>query len=84
MVQINLHRARLGAGAAQRRREGQMFPVLQAAQVRRDDRADGAGVGGAVGVAANVAENRADVQARAAADAMERVALLGVGEERVR
>ena len=35
----------------------------------------------AVGVAADVAENRADVQARAAADAMQRVALLGVGEQ---
>src|ERR1039458_182605 len=58
-----------------------MFPLLQAAQMRRDDRADGAAVSRAVSLAADVAENRADVQARAAADAMECVALLGVGEE---
>ena len=58
-----------------------MFPILQAAQMRRDDRANRAAVSRAVSVAANVLENRADVQARAAADAVKRVALLGVGEE---
>ena len=81
MVQINFHRARLGAGAAKRTGVGKMFPILQAAQMRRDDRADRAAVSRAVGVAADVAENRADVQARAAADAVQRVALLGVGEQ---
>ena len=54
-----------------------MLPLLQPAQVRRDHRADRPAVGGAVGVAADIAENRADVQARAAADAVQGVALLG-------
>ena len=81
MMQINFHRARLGAGTAERTRVGKMFPILQAAQMRRDDRADGAAVGCAVSVAADVAENRTDVQARAASNAMERVALFGVGEQ---
>ena len=58
-----------------------MFPVLQSAQVRRDDRADRALVSCAVGVAADVLENRADIEARAATDAVERVALFGVGEQ---
>src|SRR5271156_254356 len=58
-----------------------MLPILQAAQMGRDDRADRALVGRAVGMAADVFENRADVEARAAADAVERVALLGVGQQ---
>ena len=58
-----------------------MFPILQAAQMRRDDRTDRAAVSRAVSVAADVPKNRADVQAGAAADAMERVALLGIGQE---
>ena len=58
-----------------------MFPILQPAQVRRDDRADRAVISRAVGVAADVSENRADVQASAAADAVERVALLGVRQQ---
>ncbi len=59
-----------------------MLPILQPAQVGRDDPADGPRVGRAVGVAAHVAIDRADVQARAAADAVERVALFGVGQQR--
>jgi len=59
-------------------------PILQAAQVRRDDRTDRAAVDRAVSVATDVFENRADVQARAAADTMEHVALLDVGESSVR
>src|SRR5665213_2988123 len=58
-----------------------MFPILQAAQMWRDDRTDRPAVSRAVSVAADIAKNRADIQARAAADAMERVALLGVGEQ---
>ena len=58
-----------------------MFPILQSAQVGRDDRTDRSAVSGAVGVPADVAENRADIQARAAADAVERVALLGVRQQ---
>src|SRR5450432_1581764 len=81
MMQINFHRTSFGARAAERTRVGKMFPILQATQMRRDDRANRAAVNRAVSVAADVAENRADVQTRAAADAGERVALLGVGEE---
>ena len=66
MVQINFHRTRLGACAAERRCVGKMFPILQAAQVRRDDRTDRAAVSRAVSMATDVAEYRADVQARTA------------------
>ena len=80
-MEIDFHRARARAGAAERRRVREVLPILQAAQVRRDDGADRPLIRRAVGVAADVLENRADVQTRAAADAMERVALLGIGEE---
>ena len=58
-----------------------MFPILQTAQVRRDHAADRAAVGRAVGVAADVLEDGADVEARAAADAVEGVALFRISEQ---
>src|SRR5436190_13731827 len=58
-----------------------MFPILQAAQMRCDHGTDWTGIGRAIRVPPNVAENRANVEAGAAADAMKRVALLGVGEQ---
>ena len=58
-----------------------MAPILQAAQVGCDDRPNRAGIGRAVSVAADIAKNRAHIQARAATDAMERVALLGVSQQ---
>src|SRR6266540_2517668 len=81
MREIDFHGARLAARAAERTRKRKMFPILQATQMRRDDRADGAGISRAVGVAAHVAENWADIQARAATDAMQRIALLGVRQQ---
>src|SRR5256885_16752119 len=58
-----------------------MLPVLQPAQMGCDHRADRSGVGGAVSVAADVAKDGTDVQAGAATDAMEGVALLGIREQ---
>src|SRR5207237_6102545 len=58
-----------------------MFPIVQTAQVGRDDGADGTGVSRAIGVAADIAVDGTDVEAGAAADAVKRVALFGVGEE---
>src|SRR5439155_13410804 len=81
MMQIDLHRAGLAAGAAEGRGVGEMFPIPQTAQVRRDDRADGTGVSRAVTVAAHVAVDGTDVQTSAAADAMKGVALLGVRQQ---
>src|SRR4051794_19850603 len=81
MVKINFHRTRLGASAAKRTGKGKMLPILETAQVWRDDRADGSGVRRAVGVAADIAENRANVQASAAANAVEGITLLGVREQ---
>src|SRR5579859_4188904 len=81
MVEIDFDRAGFGAGAAEGGGVGKMFPILQTAQMRSDDGADGTTVGGAVGVAADVTENGADIQAGTAADAMECIALLRIGEE---
>ena len=78
-MQINLYRANVGATAAEAAGVGEMGEFF-AAQVRRDDAADRALVGRAVTVTADGFVNRAGVQARAATDAVERVALLGVGE----
>src|SRR5438046_7551629 len=58
-----------------------MLPVLQAAQMRCDHGTDGAGIGGAVSMAAYVPVNGTDVQASAAANTMERVALFRIGEK---
>ncbi len=57
-----------------------MLEILQAAQVGRDDRADRALISCAVGMAADVLKDRADIEARTAADAVERIALLTIGE----
>jgi len=61
MMQINLNRASLGTCAAQRGCIGEMFPIHQAAQVRRDNRTDGSLIGGPVGVATDVPKDRAGV-----------------------
>ena len=81
MVQIDFDRANFGASAAERRSRGQMFPLLESTQVGRDNGADGSLVSRAVTVTADVFENGADIQTRAAANAMEGVTLLGIGEE---
>ena len=61
---------------------GRSFASLRPLQQRGYDGADRARVGRAVGVAAGLPVDRADVQARAAADAVER--LLELGAEQLR
>ena len=70
---VDLDRADLVAGAAEARRIRQRLRVLDPAQLRREDRADRAGIDGAVRVAAGARVDRADVEARAAADAVQRL-----------
>src|SRR2546421_3499410 len=77
---VYLHGADLAARAAQARRVRQLRGLLQARQLRRDDRADGAGVDRAVGVAADLLIDGARVQACAAAYARERLARDRVAE----
>src|SRR5271155_3276829 len=80
-MQIDFHRARVGAGSAERRRVGKMVELVNSAQMRSKDAADRPRIRGAVGVTAHGAENRADVEASAAADAMQHIALLDVREQ---
>jgi len=70
---VDLHRTDLVAGAAEGRREGQRRGVLDADQLRYEDRADRSGVDRSVRVAAGAGVDRANVQASAAADAVERL-----------
>ncbi len=58
-----------------------MVPLLESAQMGRNHRADGSLIGRAIGQAADILENRADVEAGAAADAVQGIALLGVGQD---
>ena len=69
---VDLDRADLVTGAAQRGRPGQRRRLVQPAQQRRQDRADRAGIDGLVGLAADALVDRADVQAGRAADAVQR------------
>src|SRR5260221_14779267 len=81
VVQVNLNRTGLGASAAQRTGERQMFPLLQPAQMRGQHRSDRPRVSGSIGMPAYVFKNRTNVQAGAAADAMQRIALLTIREQ---
>jgi len=58
-----------------------MVKLVNAAQMRSENAADWAGIGGAIGVAAHSAKHRADVEAGAAADAMQHVALFDIREQ---
>src|ERR1700751_399991 len=58
-----------------------MVELINAAQMRSENAADWTGVRGAVGVAAHSAKHRADVEAGAAADAMQHVALFDIREQ---
>src|SRR5580693_5906028 len=58
-----------------------MVKLVNAAQMRSENAADWAGIGGAIAVPANGAKHRAHVEAGAAADAMQHVALLNVCEQ---
>ena len=77
---VDLDRADLVAGAAQRRRPWQRRRVLEPAQLRRQDRADRARIDRLVRVPADARVHRAHVQARRAADAVQRLAADLVGE----
>ena len=77
---VDLDRADLVAGAAQRGRPRQRRRGAQPLQLRREDRADRAGVGRLVRVPAGALVDRAHVQARRAADAVQRLAADRVGE----
>ena len=71
--QGNAHRADALAAAAEGRGVGQVGCLLDADQLRRQDRADRAGVDPAIGMAADRAVDRAMVHAGAAADAAQHV-----------
>src|SRR5258707_953271 len=58
-----------------------MLPILQPAQVRCNHGTDGTGISRAISMSANVAENRANIQASTTANAVQRIALLGIGQE---
>ena len=58
-----------------------MVPLLEATQVRSNHRADGTLVGCAISQAADIFKDRANIEAGPAADAMQGIALLGVGQE---
>src|SRR5690606_6685876 len=81
MMQVDLHRARLRARPTQRGGSAEMLPVLQPAQMRRDDAADRSAIRGAVRVTAHVAEDGAHIQARPATDAVQGIALFRIGEQ---
>ena len=78
---IDLHRADLGARAAQAGSEGQAGLVRDPHELRRDDGADGSRVDPRKTVAADLAVDRAGVQTGAAANAVERLALAAVGQQ---
>ena len=71
---VDLDGANLVARAAETRRKRQRLGVLDADELRGEDRADRAWVHRPVGVTAGAGVHRADVQAGTAADAMERLA----------
>ena len=79
---IDLDRAHLVAGAAQGGGKGKRLSVLHVHQLRCEDGADGAGVDRSVGVATGLAIDRAGVHAGRAANALQRLPLLGLGENR--
>jgi hypothetical protein len=58
-----------------------MLPLLQTAQVRRNDGTDRPAVNRAVSVPADIAKDRTDVQTRPAADATQCIPLLGIGQQ---
>ncbi len=82
MREINLHRARLRAGAAKRGGKREMLPILQSPQMWRDHRSNRPAVHRGVGVPAHVAKNRANIQARPAPNAVQRVALFRIRQHR--
>ena len=83
---IDLDRADLIAGAAQRRCIGQRISVAEVAifrlmQLRSKNRADRPGVDRGIGVAAGLAIDRAGIQARGATNALQRLLRFGVMQD---
>lgn len=79
VVQIDFDRARLRAGTTQGAGHREMFPILQAAKMGRDDGPHRTAVSGAVGVATNVSIDRTHVETGTTANAVQCVPLFGVG-----
>ena len=77
---IDFHGTNFPAGSAQGGSEGQFPSLTDAHEFRRDQRADGAAINPPVSVPANLAIDRAGVQARPAANAVQHLAHLGVGQ----
>ena len=78
---LDLDRTHLGARAAQARRERQPGILLHAVKLRRDDRADRSRINPRIIVPADLAIHRAMIQARAAANAVQRLPLLRIGQQ---
>src|SRR5439155_18071277 len=77
---VDLDGANLVARPAQARRVRQRRVSFDALELRREDRADRAGVDGAVRVTTRARVDGADVEARAAADAVQRLSADLVGQ----
>ena len=77
---IDFDRADFVTSAAERRGVGQGLRVLHLHQLRREDCADRPRINRAVGVAAGLPVDRAGVHAGRAADALQRLPLLGNGQ----
>src|SRR5208282_743892 len=80
-MQINFYRTNAAASTAQRRRVGQMLELLDPAQMRRKHAADRSRIGHTVSVSSNVAKDRTNIQTCPAANTMQHLALLRVGQQ---
>src|SRR5262249_23406524 len=78
---IDLDRAALASGDAQAGGEGQRRRVRYSHELRGNNGPDRSGVDPGKAVSADLAINRAGIQARAAADAEERLTLAAVGQQ---
>src|SRR5690349_8199289 len=78
---VDFHRTRFVARAAQAGRLRQILEITEPLKQRRDQRADRPGIDAAVRVSADLAVNRARVEARAAADAAQRLAIFLARED---
>src|SRR5579859_7842144 len=76
---IGLNRTDVPASTAKRRGERQVRR-RRSEEIRADDRADRTGVGHAVGMTADPPIDRTDIEARAAAQAVKRLAQNRIGE----
>src|SRR5436190_7602534 len=81
VMQIDLNRTGLGAGAAKGTGIGKVFPILQSSEVGCNDRTYRPRVSCSIGMAADITKNRADIEAGAAADAMKRIPLLSIRQQ---